>query len=267
MTAHPISNLKASVRQRLQNISRKSKEPFDRVLSRYAVERLLYRLSQSHDANRFLLKGAMLFPLWFEEIHRPTRDVDLLGYSENDEASLERIFKKLCKRQWPVIRFKEKRGITLEEHTRIVEREHNPERKAFYKMAWHLGASQSDLASLKAEDVDWDNQGATCLVVPEGPPKPTCSLRPPESLDPKALERRGSLHEDEGYQRGHGGYQWSAPTRQASGQRLPINQYLQDHGLSQGWETPTRSATLQTPTHPLKIARCHPVPTPAPARA
>jgi integrase len=65
------------------------------------------------------------------------------------------------KRQWPVIRFKEKRGITLEEHTRIVEREHNPERKAFYKMAWHLGASQSDLASLKAEDVDWDNQVIT----------------------------------------------------------------------------------------------------------
>ena len=65
------------------------------------------------------------------------------------------------KRQWPVIRFKEKRGITLEEHTRIVDREHNPERKAFYKMAWHLGASQSDLASLKAEDVDWDNQVIT----------------------------------------------------------------------------------------------------------
>ena len=100
-------------------------------------------------------------------------------------------------------------------------------------------------------------QGAACLVVPEGPPKPTCSLRPPESLDPKALERRGSLHEDEGYQRGHGGYQWSAPTRKASGQRLPINQYLQDHGLSQGWETPARSASLQTPTHRLKIARSH----------
>jgi hypothetical protein len=49
----------------------------------------------------------------------------------------------------PGIRFKEKRGITLEEHTRIVEREHNPERKAFYRLAWHLGASQSDLASLK----------------------------------------------------------------------------------------------------------------------
>jgi len=65
------------------------------------------------------------------------------------------------KRQWPVIRFKEKRGITLEEHTRIVEREKNPERKAFYKMAWHLGASQSDLANLKAEDIDWDNHVIT----------------------------------------------------------------------------------------------------------
>src|SRR5438094_5571288 len=59
------------------------------------------------------------------------------------------------KRQWPPIRYKEKRGITLEEHTRIVERERNPEFKAFYQLAWHLGASQSDLAHLQAEDVDW----------------------------------------------------------------------------------------------------------------
>jgi integrase len=59
------------------------------------------------------------------------------------------------KRQWPSIRFKEKRAITWEEHTKIVERERNPERKAFYQLAWHLGASQSDLAHLQAEDVDW----------------------------------------------------------------------------------------------------------------
>jgi len=58
-------------------------------------------------------------------------------------------------RQWPAIRFKEKRAITAEEHARIVDREKNPERKAFYQMAWHLGASQSDLAHLQAEDVDW----------------------------------------------------------------------------------------------------------------
>lgn len=61
----------------------------------------------------------------------------------------------IAKRQWPVIRFKPKRAITAEEHAGIMEREKNPERKAFYGLAWHLGASQSDLAYLQAEDVDW----------------------------------------------------------------------------------------------------------------
>ncbi len=59
------------------------------------------------------------------------------------------------KRQWPAVRHKEKRAITWEEHRRIVEREGNAERKAFYQLAWHLGASQGDLANLHAEDVDW----------------------------------------------------------------------------------------------------------------
>lgn len=62
------------------------------------------------------------------------------------------------KRQWPALRFKEKRAITAEEHARIVAREQNPERKAFYEMAWHLGASQSDLASLNAENIDWEQR-------------------------------------------------------------------------------------------------------------
>jgi integrase len=61
------------------------------------------------------------------------------------------------KRQWPVVEFKEKRAITSDEHNKIIARELNPERKAFYKLAWHLGASQSDLAFLNAEDVDWEN--------------------------------------------------------------------------------------------------------------
>lgn len=59
------------------------------------------------------------------------------------------------KRQWPAVRFKDMRGLTAEEHERIVAREFNPERKAFYQLAWHLGASQSDLAHLQAEDVNW----------------------------------------------------------------------------------------------------------------
>ena len=53
------------------------------------------------------------------------------------------------------IRFKEKRAITAEEHAGIVERERHPERKAFYQLGWHLGASEFDLANLQAEDVDW----------------------------------------------------------------------------------------------------------------
>jgi hypothetical protein len=59
------------------------------------------------------------------------------------------------KRHWPAVRFKDKRAITLEEHSQIVARKKNPERKAFYQLTWHLGASQSDLAHFQAEDVDW----------------------------------------------------------------------------------------------------------------
>ena len=61
------------------------------------------------------------------------------------------------KRQWPAVHYKEKRAITLEEHQKIVAAEVNRERKVFYQLCWHLGASQGDLALLKGEDVDWTN--------------------------------------------------------------------------------------------------------------
>jgi len=61
------------------------------------------------------------------------------------------------KRQWPVIRYKEKRAITAEEHRRIIAAEVNPERRVFYQLCWHLGGSQGDIAHLKGEDVDWIN--------------------------------------------------------------------------------------------------------------
>jgi integrase len=63
----------------------------------------------------------------------------------------------LAKRRWPEVVYQEKRAISLAEHLAIVARENNPERRAFYKLAWYLGASQSDLAFLEAENVDWDN--------------------------------------------------------------------------------------------------------------
>ena len=61
------------------------------------------------------------------------------------------------KRQWPAVKFKEKRAITLEEHQKIIAAEVNPERKTLYQLCWHLGASQGDIANLKGEDVDWTN--------------------------------------------------------------------------------------------------------------
>jgi integrase len=65
------------------------------------------------------------------------------------------------KRQWPTVRYSEKRAIRLEEHQAILEREPNAERRAFYELCWHLGGSQGDIAHLMGEDVDWE-QGIIC---------------------------------------------------------------------------------------------------------
>jgi integrase len=62
------------------------------------------------------------------------------------------------KASWPKVTFKTKRAITAEEHRRIIGREKNPERHAFYQLCWHLGGSQMDVANLTAEDVDWTDQ-------------------------------------------------------------------------------------------------------------
>ena len=61
----------------------------------------------------------------------------------------------IAQRQWPKIRYGPKRAITLEEHHRIVAREYNAEYKAFYELCWYLGGSQSDMAGLFAENIDW----------------------------------------------------------------------------------------------------------------
>jgi integrase len=62
------------------------------------------------------------------------------------------------KRMWPGFAFKDKRAITLDEHGAVVAREQNPERRSFYELAWNLGASQSDIAFLEAENIDWKNR-------------------------------------------------------------------------------------------------------------
>ena len=72
-----MSNVAASVRARLLNVAKTQGVDFNQVLVRFALERILYRLSQSQHADRFLLKGALLFTLWYDMPHRATRDADL----------------------------------------------------------------------------------------------------------------------------------------------------------------------------------------------
>lgn len=97
MTQSEIKNLAASVRQRLANLAHAEKEDFQQLLSRYARERLLYRLSVSEYQERFILKGALLFAYWTAAPHRPTRDMDLLSHGAPDIALLEKVFRDLCK--------------------------------------------------------------------------------------------------------------------------------------------------------------------------
>jgi len=89
-------NAAASVKQRLLNIGKKTGEDFQLLLTRYAIERLLFRLGSSEHQNSFVLKGAMLFALWTGEMHRPTRDVDFLGFGENSDERLANVFRTLC---------------------------------------------------------------------------------------------------------------------------------------------------------------------------
>jgi len=58
----------------MQNLSRETGRCFDLIPTRYALERLLYRLSTSAYADRFVLKGAMLLTSWFTDLHQHTHD-------------------------------------------------------------------------------------------------------------------------------------------------------------------------------------------------
>jgi hypothetical protein len=89
-------NIGASIRARLLNRARADKVDFNLMLTRYALERLLYRLSVSERSNEFLLKGALLFDLWFDQPQRPTRDIDLLGFGPAGLEYLTTAFRNIC---------------------------------------------------------------------------------------------------------------------------------------------------------------------------
>ncbi|MEI7705705.1 MAG: nucleotidyl transferase AbiEii/AbiGii toxin family protein [Deltaproteobacteria bacterium] len=93
------TNIPASVRQRLLDLSGRRGEDFQSILVRFANERLLYRLATSPVAERFVLKGAMLLYFWSAEPFRATQDIDLLGRGEVTAESLGSTFRDLCEMQ------------------------------------------------------------------------------------------------------------------------------------------------------------------------
>lgn len=111
------ADMSASIRQRLLNLSRERNEVFNVVLMRYALERLLYRLARSGHAEDFVLKGAMLFTAWTEKLHRPTKDLDLLGHGNDSGEHLKALFQKICQVEV------EPDGLVFDKSTVRVERD------------------------------------------------------------------------------------------------------------------------------------------------
>ena len=96
MTRKDITNLPASIRQRLQNHARLSNRPFDELLRFFAMERFLYRLSKSAHADKFTLKGSLMLRIWDAPQQRPTMDIDLLGRMANDVRAVENLIREIC---------------------------------------------------------------------------------------------------------------------------------------------------------------------------
>lgn len=89
------TNMAKSVKDRLLNIARQEGQVFDVLLVRFALERLLYRLSVSEHRDRFVLKGGMLVTVWVEDDNRVTRDADFLGHGDPDPERLAEGFRDI----------------------------------------------------------------------------------------------------------------------------------------------------------------------------
>jgi hypothetical protein len=96
MKAKPPKNSAASIKARLLNYARQNGDDYHRVLTRYAIERLLVRLTHTEDGKRYVLKGAMLFVTWPEHAFRPTGDLDLLAQGDPGPVAMTEMFKLVC---------------------------------------------------------------------------------------------------------------------------------------------------------------------------
>jgi len=92
-----VKNIAASIRQRLLNKAKENSRPFNEILQYYGLERFLYRLSASKYADKFILKGALLFTVWQQSEFRSTVDIDLLGTTSNEPEAITKVFRDICK--------------------------------------------------------------------------------------------------------------------------------------------------------------------------
>jgi predicted nucleotidyltransferase component of viral defense system len=92
-----VSNIAASVHQRLLNVARQTNRPFNELLQYFAMERFLYRLSRSPHADTFVLKGALMFVVWRAPASRPTMDIDLLGITDNNVDAIVHMVREICR--------------------------------------------------------------------------------------------------------------------------------------------------------------------------
>ena len=112
---------------------------FDLIRKRLVIE------TQAEHFLEVLKKGTVSTNAYLRKVHNFAVDMNWVPTTV------------IPRRQWPAIHYKEKRAIKLAEHQQIVAAEVNAERKSFYQLCWHLGASQGDIAALKGEDIDWVN--------------------------------------------------------------------------------------------------------------
>ena len=113
-------------------------KPFDLIRNSVLVE------TKAQDCLDVLAAGAVCTNIFLRRLHNYALEMDWIPKSI------------IPRRQWPKIEFKSKRAITFQEHQKIIAGERNPESRAYYNMLWHLGGSQSDIANVHAEDVDWE---------------------------------------------------------------------------------------------------------------
>lgn len=116
---------------------------FDAIRKRPIVE------TTAEELLNVIKKGTVCTNVYMRRLHNYASDMDW-------------ILKPIVpKRQWPQVIHRKGKAIQLKDHQRIIQREQNDERRAYYELLWHLGGSQSDVAFLNAEDVDWKNRTIT----------------------------------------------------------------------------------------------------------